>query len=86
MILRAEDIYLLKGAMWNGMLYDEECLWPGWTTECEVVRNGVKKSYGVKWWREIAAWCGMSWCDFKCFVVWIDKVMCSVQSSLLFVY
>jgi len=40
----------------------------------------------VKWWRETAAWCGMSWCDFKCFVVWIYKVMCSVQSSLLFVY
>jgi len=40
----------------------------------------------VKWWREIAAWCGMSWCDFKCFVVWIYKVMCSVPSSLLFVY
>ena len=28
----------------------------------------------------------MSWCDFKCFVVWIYKVMCSVQSSLLFLY
>ena len=26
------------------MLYEEECLWPGWTTECEVVQNGVKKS------------------------------------------
>ena len=45
-----------------------------------------RRAYGVKWWREIAAWCGMSWCDFKCFVVWIYKVMCSVQSSLLFVY
>ena len=21
-----------------------ECLWPGWTTECEVVQNGVKKN------------------------------------------
>ena len=51
------------------MLYDVECLWPGWTTECEVVQNGVvKKSV---WWREIVVWCGMSWCDFKCFVVWI---------------
>ena len=32
--------------------------------------------------------CGveMSWCGFKCFVVWIYKVMCSVQSSLLFLY
>ena len=61
-----EDIYLLYGVMWNGMLYDVECLWPGWTTEFEVVQNGVK------WWREIAVWCGMSWCDFKCFVVyWI---------------
>ena len=65
------------------MLCDVECLWPGWTTECEVVQNGVvKKSV----WREIAVWCGMPWCDFKCFVVWIDKVMCSIQSSLLFLY
>ena len=39
----------------------------------------------MKWWREIAVWCGML-CDFKCFVVWIYKVMCSVQSSLLFLY
>ena len=36
-VLRAElntteDIYLLQGVMWNGMLYDVECLWPGWTT------------------------------------------------------
>ena len=37
----------------------------------------------MKWWREIAVWCGMSSCDFKCFV---DKVVCSVQSSLLFLY
>ena len=50
--------------------------------ECEVVQRG----YDVKWWREIAVWCGMSWCDFKCFVVWIYKVMRSVQSSLLFLY
>ena len=34
------------------MLYDVECLWPGWTTECEVVQNGVvKKSV----WCEIVA-------------------------------
>ena len=38
-----EDIYLLQGAMWNGMLHDVECLWSGWTTECEVVQNGVVK-------------------------------------------
>ena len=50
------------------MFYDVECLWPGWTTECQVVQNGVVKSV---WWREIVVWCGMSWCDFKCFVVWI---------------
>ena len=31
------------------MLYDVECLWPGWNTECEVVRNGVvKKSVWCK--------------------------------------
>ena len=54
-----EDIYLLEGVMWNSMLYDVKCLWPEWTTECEVVQNGVvKKAYGVKWWREIAVWCG----------------------------
>ena len=40
----------------------------------------------MKLWRESAVWCGMSWCDFKCFVVWIYKVMSSVQSSLLFLY
>ena len=60
--------------MCNGMLYDVECLWPGWTTECEVVQNGVLKTraYGVKWWREIAAVrCGMSSCDVKSFVVWV---------------
>ena len=45
-----------------------------------------RRAYGVKRWCEIAVWCGMSWCDFKCFVVWIYKVMCSVQSSLLFLY
>ena len=29
----------------NGILYDVECPWPGWTTEREVVQNGgVKKS------------------------------------------
>ena len=38
-----EDIYLLQGVMWNGMLY-VECMWSGWTTECEVVHNGVVKS------------------------------------------
>ena len=58
------------------MLCDVECLWPGWTTECEVVQNGVK------WWREIAVWCGMSWCDFKCFVVWVYKVQRSEQFAL----
>ena len=25
------------------MLYDVGCLWPEWTTECEVVQNGVGK-------------------------------------------
>ena len=25
------------------MLYDVQCLWPGWTTECEGVQNGVVK-------------------------------------------
>ena len=39
----------------------------------------------MKWWREIAVWCGMSWCDFKCFCG-MDKVMRSIQSSLLFLY
>ena len=34
-----EDIYLLQGVMWNGMLYDVKCLSPGWTTECDVVKN-----------------------------------------------
>ena len=38
----------------------------------------------MKWWREIAVWCGMSWCDFKCFDM--DMVMCSVQSNLLCLY
>ena len=33
----------LQSVMWNGMLYDVECLWPGWTTECEEVQNGVVK-------------------------------------------
>ena len=60
------------------MLYGVECLWPGWTTECEVVKNGVVKSL----WREITVWCGMSWCDFKCFVVWIYKIQCSEQFAL----
>ena len=64
------------------MLYDVECLWPGWTTACEVGQNGVKKSV----WCEIAVWCDFKWCDFKCFAVWIYKVMCSIQSSLLFLY
>ena len=40
-----------------------------------------RRACGVKWWREIAVWC-----DFKCFAVWIYKVMCSIQSSLLFLY
>ena len=41
--------------MWNGMLHDVECQWPGWTTECEVVQNGVVvKIVWLKWWREIA--------------------------------
>ena len=38
--------------------------------QCEMVQNGVvKKSV----WCEmvVAVWCGTSWCDFKCFVVWI---------------
>ena len=25
-------------------VYDVECRWPGWTTECEVVQNGVMNS------------------------------------------
>ena len=45
-----EDIYLLQGVMWNGMLYDVERLWPGWTTECEVVQNSVVKK---------SVWCEM---------------------------
>ena len=50
------------------MLYDVECLWPGWTTECDVVQNGVvKKSV----WCEMVGWCGMLWCDFNLCVVWI---------------
>ena len=36
----------------------------------------------MKWWRESAVWCGMSWCDFKCFVVWIYKIQCSEQFAL----
>ena len=36
--------------MWNGVLYDVECLRPGWTTECEVVQNGVVKK---------SVWCEM---------------------------
>ena len=50
----------------------------------EVVQNGVVKN--SVWWREIAVWRGMSWCDFKGFVAWIYKVMCSVLISLLFLY
>ena len=34
----------------------------------------------MKWWRETAVWCGMSWCDFKCFVVWIR--LCVVFSVM----
>ena len=26
------------------MSYDMECLWPGWTTECEMQNGVVKKS------------------------------------------
>ena len=80
--------------------YVVECLWPGWPTVCEVVQNGVvERAYGVKGWREIAVWCEMSWCDFKCFVVWIRSsyvkrseqyalsvlrsVQCNVSSVLL---
>ena len=68
------------------MLYDVECLWPGWTTVCEVVQNGVVKK---------SVWCEIVKlrCCVKCqgvilnvFVVWIYKVMRSVQSSLLFLY
>ena len=68
------------------MLYDVECLWPGWTTECEVVQNGVSvktRAYGVKLWREIAAVrCGMSSCDVKSFVVWVGYVQRSEQFAL----
>ena len=52
---------------------------------CKVVQNGVvKKSI----WCEIAVWCRMSWCGFKCFVVWIRlcvafrAVLCSVQCNV----
>ena len=45
--------------MWNGMLYDVECLWPGWTTECEVGQNGVVKK---------SVWCEMV--ALNCCVVW----------------
>ena len=43
----------LQSVMWNGMLYDVECLWPGWTTECDV-----------EWY---VVWCGMSvaWMDYR---------------------
>ena len=33
------------------MLHDVECQWPGWTTGCEVVQNGLVKSV----WREMVA-------------------------------
>ena len=63
-VLRADsndatgDIYLLC-VMWNVMLYDVECLWPGWTTvwsgaewcgeeERMVWNGGVKLLCGVK--------------------------------------
>ena len=69
------------------MLYDVECLRPGWTTECEVVQNGVVKK---------SVWCEMGvklQCGVECYgvilnVLWYgyNKVMCSVQSSLLFLY
>ena len=36
--------------MWNGMLYDVDYLWPGWSAECEVVQNGVVK---------MSVWCEM---------------------------
>ena len=50
--------------MWNGMLYDVECLRTGWTTECEVVQNGVvKKSI----WCEMVVW--------NCRVVWNIMVL-----------
>ena len=43
-VLRAElnttEIYICY-VMWNCILYDVECLWSGWTTECEVVQNGL---------------------------------------------
>ena len=41
----------------------------------------------MKWWRETAVCCGMSWCDFKCFVVWIRlcvafRAVCSLCISV----
>ena len=55
---------------------------------CRMVQG--RRAYGEKWWHEIVVWRGMSWCDFKCFVIWIYiyncKVMSSVQGSLLFLY
>ena len=67
--------------MWNVFGLDDGLQSVKW---CRMV--WWRRAYGVKWCREIAMWCGMSWCDFKCFVVWIYKVMSSVQNSLLFLY
>ena len=56
-------------------VYDVECLWPGWTTECEVVENGVvKKSV----WCEMVPWnCGVVWNVIDWFQMFcgMDKVM-----------
>ena len=46
--------------MWNGMLYDVECLWPGWTTECERCDEEEPKMWngGVK------LWCGVEGVEY----------------------
>ena len=51
--------------MWNvcGLAGLQSVKW------CRIV--WWRRAYGMRWWHQIAVWCGMSWCDFKCFVVWI---------------
>ena len=37
-------IFIIRCDVENGMLYNVECLWPGWTAEYEGVQNGVVKT------------------------------------------
>ena len=81
MILR--KIYICY-KVWCGMVC---CMmWNVWGLDGPQSVKWCRIAHGVKWWREMSVWCGMSWCDFSCFVVWIYKFMCSVQSSLRFLY